>query len=98
MDTINKLLKKPAPKRRTRAEIIAAQQADAMATPGAEDGEEEKPDPIFIRYVQGRDSTRRLGVPDEWLEGPLADALAGEKKFASGGDVMGTGRMIEEIS
>ncbi|KAG9755625.1 hypothetical protein KCU73_g5319, partial [Aureobasidium melanogenum] len=69
MDTINKLLKKPAPKRRTRAEIIAAQNA-ADATPAyTEDGEEyfHPASSLFVRYVNNKDGSR-IGVPSEWLE------------------------------
>lgn len=76
MDTINKLLKKPAPKRRTRAEIIAAQAA-ADATPSEdEDGELPRPNPLFTRSVQNARGIR-LGVPEEWLETdqPLGVAL-----------------------
>ncbi|KAH0055996.1 hypothetical protein KCU72_g4297, partial [Aureobasidium melanogenum] len=60
MDTINKLLKKPAPKRRTRAEIIAAQNA-AEATPAyTEDGEEyfHPASSLFVRYVNNKDGSR----------------------------------------
>ena len=67
MDTINKLLKKPAPKRRTRAEIAAA--AD-LATPGAEDGDEELPDALFVTWVNNARGSR-IGVPEEWLETPV---------------------------
>jgi Ino eighty subunit 2 len=69
MDTINKLLKKPATKRRTRAEIIAAQNA-AEATPAyTEDGEEyfHPASSLFVRYVNNKDGSR-IGVPSEWLE------------------------------
>lgn len=82
MDTINKLLKKPAPKRRTRAEILAAQAAD---TPGAED-EEEKPDALYVRYVSNRDGSR-LGVPDEWLQAPVGELFRGS-----------AGGMIQEVA
>lgn len=86
MDTINKLLKKPAPKRRTRAEIIAQQQADMMATPGAEDGEEERPDPLYVRWVNNA-SGSRVGVPEEWMEGAVGEVFRG-----------GSGRLIEEVA
>lgn len=82
MDTINKLLKKPAPKRRTRAEIMA----DSLATPGAEEGEEERPDPLFVRWVNDRNGSR-IGVPQEWLEARLGAV------FARSGS-----KMIEEVS
>ncbi|KAK4561128.1 hypothetical protein LTR86_005083 [Recurvomyces mirabilis] len=87
MDTINKLLSKPAPKRRTRAEIIAAQHAEAMGTPGAENGEYERPDPLFTRYVQDR-SGARLGVPEEWLEVPVGQIFGR----------LGGGKMVEEVA
>ena len=76
MDTINKLLKKPAPKRRTRAEIIAAQQAGS--TPGMEDDEYERPDPLFVRWVNGRDGSR-VGVPEEWMETPVGDVFKSQR-------------------
>ena len=87
MGTINKLLNKPAPKRRTRAEIIAAQQAESMATPGAEEGEEERPDALFVRWVSSREGSR-IGVPEEWMETPLGNV------FRSGY----RGRMVEEVA
>ena len=90
MDTINKLLKKPAPKRRTRAEIIAAQQMESMATPGAEEGEEERPDPLFVRWVNNS-SGSRIGVPEEWLEAPVGEI------FVRPGGLAG-GRMVEEVA
>ncbi|KAF2766023.1 hypothetical protein EJ03DRAFT_368213 [Teratosphaeria nubilosa] len=106
MDTINKLLNKPAPKRRTRAEIIAQQQAEALAgTPGgAEEGEEEKPDPVYTRYVVNAKGSR-LGVPEEWLDGPLGQVLvAGERREEGVGararGVSGaawSGRMVEDV-
>lgn len=78
IDTINKLLKKPAPKRRTRAEMLAAQLAEA-GTPGAEgEDEEARPDPLYTRWVSNA-AGNRLGVPIEWIEAPLADDLAENK-------------------
>ena len=90
MDTINKLLKKPAPKRRTRAEILAAHHADSMGTPGAEYGEEERPDPLFVRWVNGREGSR-MGVPEEWIEAGIGDVFRG-----NGG--VGGRRMVEEVA
>ena len=76
LETINKLLKKPAPKRRTRAEIMAAQAA-AENMPYEDDGSERpRPTPLYTRYVQTQ-AGARLGVPEEWLDKdqPLGDAL-----------------------
>lgn len=90
MDTINKLLKKPAPKRRTRAEILAAQYAQYAGTPEiGEDGEIlERPDPVFVRYVQSREGVR-LGVPRDWVDGPVGEVFRREG---------GGRRMVEEVS
>ncbi|PLB40209.1 PAPA-1-like domain-containing protein [Aspergillus candidus] len=66
MDTINRLLRKQAPKRRGR--IPAAEAAEA-ASGDQETQEVEKVDPIFARWVSGRDGSR-LGVPNEWLGTP----------------------------
>jgi Ino eighty subunit 2 len=87
MDTINKLLKKPAPKRRTRAEIIAQQQADMMATPGAEDGEDGRPDPLYVRWVNNAQGSR-VGVPEEWLDAGVGEVFRGG----------GSGKLVEEVS
>lgn len=76
MDTINKLLKKPSAKKKTRADVIAAQNA-ADNIPYEDDGREyPKPNPLFTRSVQNQTGIR-LGVPEEWLEKdqPLGDAL-----------------------
>ena len=84
MDTINKLLKKPAPKRRTRAEMEAARAAEL--SPGAED-EEEKPDPLYLRWVNTA-SGSRIGVTDEWLDAPIGDSF---RRNNSGG-------MVQEVA
>lgn len=92
MDTINKLLKKPAPKRRTRAEIIAAQHA-AEGTPMTEDGEEYyyPANPLFVRYVNNKNGSR-IGVPTEWLEEgqPVGQTLKSGWK--------GPPKMVEEVA
>lgn len=86
MDTINRLLKKQAPKRRGRREIDAE----------AEDGEEEVRAPaLFARSVNNVEGSI-VAVPDEYLEadsvsGPFIGGIAGGKPTAF------TGRMVEEI-
>lgn len=98
MDTINKLLKKPAPKRRTRAEILAAQAAEA--TPGADDEDYvPKADPLFARWTSRMDGCT-LAVPEEWLEGPLGEIFRkpGEGKAPVISISSGSGRMIEEVA
>lgn len=93
MDTINKLLKKPATKRRTRAEIIAAQNAAEGTPTYTEDGEEYyfPANPLFVRYVNTKAGSR-VGVPSEWLEEdqPVAKVLSNGWKAPP--------KMVEEVS
>lgn len=69
MDTINRLLKKQAPKRRGKisaAEISAQDRGDDdSASPPAE--EFAPANPVFARWVSDRGGCR-VGVPGEWLE------------------------------
>lgn len=91
METINKLLSKPAPKRRTRAEILAAQQAADM-TPGTEDDPSgPRANPLFSRWVNNKNGSL-VAVPDEWLECPLGDVFVGAKAATGGG------KMVEEVA
>lgn len=95
MDTINRLLKKQAPKRRTRAEREAAEAA-------GENGEEPeipKANPLFIRYVQNSRGSE-LCVPEEWLDGPAGAMLKDTVKSNGNGAGKGgwSGRMVEEVA
>lgn len=88
MDTINRLLKKQPPKRGRRAQDVGDSAQD-------EDGELERANPLFVRYVQNAKGTQ-LGVPEEWLEAPVGKLFTGnlapktQKPF--------TGRMVEEVA
>lgn len=95
MDTINRLLKKQAPKRRgkiSNAELNANKDGSAN-TPGNEmntaEPEIEKPNPIFVRWVNTREGTK-MGVPEEWLGAPIGRVFQGAKG-------LGSGRMVEEV-
>jgi Ino eighty subunit 2 len=72
MDTINRLLRKQAPKRRGR---IPVAEAEANAAE-AEAEEAEKPQPTMVRWVSRRKGSR-IGVPEEWLGTP-AGRIFGE--------------------
>ncbi|KAK4905317.1 hypothetical protein LTR49_025374 [Elasticomyces elasticus] len=97
METINKLLSKPAPKRRTRAEMLAAQYATdngkSYGMPNLEDGEVvvERAEPGFTRYIQNAHGAR-LGIPSEWLRGK-----GGERIFGLQGREFGGRGMVEEV-
>jgi Ino eighty subunit 2 len=84
MDTINRLLKKQAPKRRGRA---AADAADG--TPGQENGEPEKPDPTMVRWISGQNGCK-VKVPVEWLGTPAGRVFGPPT-------VPAMGKMVEEV-
>ncbi|KAL8908114.1 MAG: hypothetical protein Q9207_001006 [Kuettlingeria erythrocarpa] len=89
LDTINRLLKKQAPKR--RGKISAAEiTADALAPQEASNVEVEKANPVYVRWVSDRNGSR-VGVPSEWLEDGLENSIG--KVF------VGSGRrkMVEEV-
>jgi Ino eighty subunit 2 len=94
MDTINRLLKKQAPKRNRRAGAENLADGDEAGPP--------KASPLFVRYVSTRESVR-VGVPEEWLgkpagrvfEGPVPAAAA---KSAPSTAAAGPRKMVEEVS
>jgi len=101
MDTINKLLKKQAPKRRGKDPTLIPTTTgsnpvggggDSNATPHSQvEGESfEKPNPVYVRWVSGKDGCR-VGVPEEWLGTPVGRVF--EKM---GGEVTGR-RVVEEV-
>lgn len=66
METINKLLKKQAPKTTKKGAM-----GDDMA-----EGEFAKPNPIFVRWVSGKNGIT-VSVPEEILEGPAGRVFGG---------------------
>ncbi|KAI9688277.1 MAG: hypothetical protein M1820_010305 [Bogoriella megaspora] len=100
MDTINRLLKKQAPKRRGRvkdanATSAVAAAADEGATPGEESIEPEKASPLYTRWINNG-SGSMLGVPSEWLESPAGRVFTGTT--VSGRPTpMQPRRMVEEV-
>lgn len=64
METINKLLKKQAPKISRKA-----------ARAGSAGEDEHRANPIFIRWVSTKDGTR-VSVPQEILAGPAGRVFA----------------------
>lgn len=82
METINKLLKKQAPKTNRRTALLAGDE-----TP---DTESQKPNPTFVRWVSSKDGIR-VAVPEEMLEGPVG-------RVFGGGRGLGGEKMVEEVS
>lgn len=69
METINKLLKKQAPKINKKA-LAAAAAAEA-------DPQEEKADPVFIRWTSTRAGVS-VSVPEGILGGPVGGVFRGK--------------------
>lgn len=82
METINKLLKKQAPKTNARRRDFNGGGDTTI------DGEPVKPNPIFVRWVSNKDGNR-IAVPEEWTAGPVGSIFVG--------GVAGSGKLIEEV-
>ena len=85
MDTINKLLKKQAPKQRGRGRLIesvataafAAAAAAAAAgdiTPNIPEPASERPDPVFVRWISNAKGSV-VAVPQEWSGTPFGQVF-----------------------
>ncbi|KAK4691155.1 Ino eighty subunit 2, partial [Lecanoromycetidae sp. Uapishka_2] len=84
MDTINRLLKKQAPKRRgkiSQAEITAQEHGGGGDESPPEIEEEQVPpaNPVYVRWISNKDGCR-LGVPGQWFGQPVG-AVFGERKM-----------------
>jgi Ino eighty subunit 2 len=89
METINKLLKKQAPKTNSRRAANGLKGTDVDVSP---DSELQKANPAFVRWVSSREGNR-IGVPEEWLEAP-AGAVFGAPATGPG---MRGGGLVEEV-
>ncbi|KAL3474976.1 PAPA-1-like conserved region-domain-containing protein [Aspergillus californicus] len=74
MDTINRLLRKQAPKRRGR--IPAAEAAENAAADQETAVEYDPADPTLVRWISGRQGSQ-ICVPEEWLGTPAGRFLGG---------------------
>jgi len=94
MDTINRLLKKQAPKKRGRAA------ANLDADSGAEEEQEvEKAPAVYVRYIQNSQGTM-LCLPGEWLEAPVGEMFSTPAPPSKSGDPSQpkwSRRMVEEV-
>ncbi|KAI9884767.1 MAG: hypothetical protein M1823_003441 [Watsoniomyces obsoletus] len=73
METINKLLKKQAPKQQRRSRL---QEVMGDSTPHGQEAEPAKPNPGFVRWISNAQGTV-LGVPQEWLDAPVGRIFQG---------------------
>ena len=92
-DTLKRLLEKPAPKRRSRAQMLA----DAEREEFGEGGEFMPVERGCVRVVSGRNGSR-IGVPAEWLDGPVGELFRrGDAAKRGEYKVIRPGRMVEEV-
>lgn len=82
METINKLLKKQAPKINKKAAAAAAAAEEEEVASG--------PNPAIVRWVNNK-SGSKIGVPIDMVEGPTGRIIAG-------GSTMTSGKMVEEVA
>lgn len=83
METINKLLKKQAPKTNARRKEMNGLNEDGTEVSTG------KPNPTFTRYISNKDGNI-VAAPDEWLAGPVGSI------FGSPGLRIGGG-MVQEV-
>ncbi|KAA8644193.1 hypothetical protein EYZ11_004667 [Aspergillus tanneri] len=88
MDTINRLLRKQAPKRRGR---IPAAEAAEVASAEQELQDVERADPTMARWLSGREGSS-VSVPVEWLGAPAGRAF-GEGPLV----INGSRNLVEEV-
>ncbi|RFU25736.1 hypothetical protein B7463_g10605, partial [Scytalidium lignicola] len=86
METINKLLKKQAPKTSSRRKEMANA---GDVTP---DSELQKSNPLFVRWISNKDGNR-ICVPEEWLDKPVGSLFQNTVPARTG---LG-GKLIEEV-
>lgn len=68
METINKLLKKQAPKTNARRKELNGEGGST------DNGEPGKPNPIFTRWISNKEGNS-VSVPNEWLEAPVGEVF-----------------------
>lgn len=91
METINKLLKKQAPKQQRRAAGLRNEADAGVGTPGSQGGDEpDRPRKTYVRWVSNA-AGLRVGVPEEWLGG-------GELAKASGFEAQLQGALREQLA
>ncbi|KAL0470957.1 PAPA-1-like conserved region domain-containing protein [Neurospora intermedia] len=73
METINKLLKKQAPKTNRKAALLNGDETPAG------DAEPPKADPTFVRWINNK-SGSRIAVPEDMLAGPVGQVFTGGVK------------------
>lgn len=89
METINKLLKKQAPKTNARRRDFNGLSGPTEGVDG-----EQKANPLFVKWVSNKDGNF-IGIPEEWLDSPTGELFRSSVKPANSG--MG-GKLIQEVS
>lgn len=83
LDTLDRLLHKRAPVRRSRKEMEEERQREEFGTPGAGDSGEEgsfpRAKPGFIRTIMTAQGTR-VGVPEQWEGKEVGRVFEGSRR------------------
>ncbi|KFY59492.1 hypothetical protein V497_04241, partial [Pseudogymnoascus sp. VKM F-4516 (FW-969)] len=72
METINKLLKKQAPKTNARRRDL-----NGLTGESGPDGEPGKPNPAYVRWISSKEGNK-ICVPSEMVESPAGRLFAGK--------------------
>ena len=72
METINKLLKKQAPKTNRRTAMLAGDETPEVDV--------QRADPVYVRYISTKSGVR-IGVPDEMMAGPVGQVFQASGKM-----------------
>jgi Ino eighty subunit 2 len=91
MDTINRLLKKQAPKARGRRAVGESQSnvdGSGVATPSEQ--EPNAPRDVRVRWISNK-SGNRIGVPGEWLAAPVGAIFRGSVAYSA------SNKMVQEV-
>lgn len=76
METINKLLKKQAPKTNARRKELNGEQGST------DNSDPSKPNAIFTRWVSNKEGDS-VSVPNEWLDSPVGEMFKGGVKLGN---------------
>jgi Ino eighty subunit 2 len=82
METINKLLKKQAPKTNRRTALLAGDETPDTDFP--------KANPVFVRWSNTKTGSK-VSAPEEIVNGPIGAVFGGPK-------TLGSGKVVQEVS
>lgn len=96
LDTLDRLLHKRAPVRRTRAQMMADAEREEFGTPGADEDGVTKAKAGYVRTIIGYEHSS-VGVPEEWIGKDVGKVFEGTKKQDKALKVVGGTRMVQVV-